>query len=113
MVVCEILFGGIHPFGLTVLLPCLIDFHFVEHLFCLIDNGESELVFGNCMVQWVLMVDPLSYFLFQPVLHDWYYKGHGILLLYSKLMRKQIPRSEHTLFVNFEILWLWWSLLRD
>ena len=25
------------------------------------------------------MVDPLSYFLFQPVLHDWCNKDHGLL----------------------------------
>ena len=24
------------------------------------------------------MVDPLSYFPFQPVLHDWYNKGRGV-----------------------------------
>ena len=24
------------------------------------------------------MVDPLSYFSFQPVLHDWFKKGHGM-----------------------------------
>ena len=24
------------------------------------------------------MVDPLSYFLFQPVFHDWCNKGHGM-----------------------------------
>ena len=35
------------------------------------------------MVRWVVGsilhgVDPLSYFSFQPVLHDWYNKGHGM-----------------------------------
>ena len=35
------------------------------------------------MVRWVVGsilhgVDPLSYFLFQPVLHDWCNKGHGM-----------------------------------
>ena len=35
------------------------------------------------MVQWVVGsilhgVDPLSFFLFQPVLHDWCNKGHGM-----------------------------------
>ena len=24
------------------------------------------------------MVNPLNYILFQPVLHDWYSKGHGM-----------------------------------
>ena len=27
------------------------------------------------------MVGPLSYFLFQPVLHDWYNKGRGMCCL--------------------------------
>ena len=35
------------------------------------------------MVRWVIgsilrEVDPLSYFSFQPVLHDWCNKGHGM-----------------------------------
>ena len=35
------------------------------------------------MVLWVIrlipyMVDPLSYFLFQPVLHDWNKRGHDM-----------------------------------
>ena len=35
------------------------------------------------MVQWVVRsiphgVDPLSYFSFQPVLHDWHNKGSGM-----------------------------------
>ena len=35
------------------------------------------------MVRWVVGsilhgVDPLSYFLFQPVLHDWFNKGRGM-----------------------------------
>ena len=35
------------------------------------------------MVRWVVGsilhgVDPLTYFSFQPVLHDWYNKGHGM-----------------------------------
>ena len=35
------------------------------------------------MARWVVGsilhgVDPLSYFSFQPVLHDWYNKGHGM-----------------------------------
>ena len=36
---------------------------------CSCCDGSSDLSF---------MVDPLSYFLFQPVLHDWYNKGCGM-----------------------------------
>ena len=30
------------------------------------------------MSDWSLMVDPLSYLLLQPVLHNWCNKGHGM-----------------------------------
>ena len=30
------------------------------------------------MVRWIVVVDPLSYFSFQPVLHDWCNKGRGV-----------------------------------
>ena len=45
--------------------------------------GRSSEVERLLMVQWVIGlilhgVDPLSYFLFQPVLHDWCNKGHGM-----------------------------------
>ena len=45
--------------------------------------GRSSEVERSLMVQWVVGsilhgVDPLSYFSFQPVLHDWCNKGHGM-----------------------------------
>ena len=45
--------------------------------------GCSSEVERLLMVRWVVGsilhgVDPLSYFSFQPVLHDWCYKGHGM-----------------------------------
>ena len=45
--------------------------------------GRSSEVKRSLMVQWVVgsilhWVDPLSYFLFQPVLHDWCNKGRGM-----------------------------------
>ena len=45
--------------------------------------GRSSEVERSLMVRWVVGsildgVDPLSYFLFQPVLHDWCNKGCGM-----------------------------------
>ena len=45
--------------------------------------GRSSEVERSLMVRWVVgsilhRVDPLSYFSFQPVLHDWCNKGRGI-----------------------------------
>ena len=45
--------------------------------------GRSSEVERSLMVRWVIGsilhgVDPLSYFLFQPVLHDWCNKGCGM-----------------------------------
>ena len=45
--------------------------------------GRSSEVGGSLMVRWVVGsilhgVDPLSYFSFQPVLHDWCNKGRGM-----------------------------------
>ena len=44
---------------------------------------KANMVERLLMVRWVigsifLRVDPLSYFLFQPVLHDWCNKGRGM-----------------------------------
>ena len=45
--------------------------------------GRSSEVERSLMVRWVVGsilhgVDPLSYFSFQPVLHDWCNKGRGM-----------------------------------
>ena len=45
--------------------------------------GRSSEVERSLMVRWVVGsilqgVEPLSYFSFQPVLHDWYNKGRGM-----------------------------------
>ena len=45
--------------------------------------GRSSEVERSLMVRWVVGsiihgVDPLTYFSFQPVLHDWYNKGRGM-----------------------------------
>ena len=44
----------------------------------LVGAGRSSEVERSLMVRWVVGVDPLSYFSFQPVLHDWYNKGRGM-----------------------------------
>ena len=46
-------------------------------------SGRSSEVERSLMVRWVVGsilhgVDPLSYFSFQPVLHDWCNKGRGM-----------------------------------
>ena len=53
-------------------------------LFSVLDERDSSEVEHSLMVQWVVgsilhRVDPLSYFSFQPVLHDWCNKGRGML----------------------------------
>ena len=52
-------------------------------VFMLIGAGRSSEVERSLMVRWVVGsilhgVDPLSYFSFQPVLHDWCNKGCGM-----------------------------------
>ena len=56
-------------------------------LFCIIQcfggAGRSSEVERSLMVRWIVGsilhgVDPLSYFLFQPVHHDWCNKGCGM-----------------------------------
>ena len=48
------------------------------------------------MVRWVVGsiihgVDPLSYFSFQPVLHDWCNKGHGMCYLVCGMVHIKEP----------------------
>ena len=50
---------------------------------CHFGSGRSSEVERSLMVRWVVGsilhgVDPLSYFSFQPVLHDWCNKGRGM-----------------------------------
>ena len=50
---------------------------------CHVGAGRSSEVERSLMVRWVVGsilhgVDPLSYFSFQPVLHDWCNKGRGM-----------------------------------
>ena len=45
--------------------------------------------FKNHVAPWQecsLIVDPLGYFSFQPVLHDWYNKGHDMCYPVSGMM---------------------------
>ena len=52
-------------------------------IFFQVRAGRSSEVERSLMVRWVVRsilngVDPLSYFSFQPVLHDWCNKGRGM-----------------------------------
>ena len=61
-----------------------IDSSIYIHNHChIFGAGRSSEVERSLMVQWVVGsilhgVDPLSYFSFQPVLHDWCNKGRGM-----------------------------------
>ena len=62
----------------------LITYHTISRLYQWASGaGRSSEVERSLMVRWVVgsilhEVDPLSYFSFQPVLHDWYTKGRGM-----------------------------------
>ena len=56
---------------------------FKEQTLFVLGAGRSSEVERSLMVRWVVGsilhgVDPLSYFSFQPVLHDWCNKGRGM-----------------------------------
>ena len=58
-------------------------FHKRENVFDMAGAGRSSEVERSLMVRWVVRsilhgVDPLSYFSFQPVPHDWCNKGRGM-----------------------------------
>ena len=61
-------------------------FHTLNFISVIVNNigaGRSSEVEHSLMVRWVVGsilhgVDPLSYFSFHPVLHDWCNKGHGM-----------------------------------
>ena len=58
--------------------------------------GRSSEVERSLMVRWVVGsilhgVDPLSYFSFQPVLHDWCNKGHGMCYLVCGMVHIKEP----------------------
>ena len=62
----------------------LNDRYFLLFRICILSGaGRSSEVERSLMVRWVVGsilhgVDPLSYFSFQPVLHDWCNKGRGM-----------------------------------
>ena len=66
-----------------------------------------------------LMVDPLSYFSFQPVLHDWCNKGRGVCypvygMVHIKepllLIVKSSPRGGSGFSLSlFEWTFIWWD----
>ena len=58
--------------------------------------GRSSEVESSLMVRWVVgsivhWVDPLSYFSFQPVLHDWCNKGRGMCYLVCGMVHIKEP----------------------
>ena len=64
---------------------CKYDFimYLYSYIYSYIGAGRSSEVERSLMVLWVVGsilhgVDPLSYFSFQPVLHDWCNKGCGM-----------------------------------
>ena len=67
----------------TVLLTMFLGVHHSFFLLVYRGAGRSSEVERSLMVRWLVGsilhgVDPLSYFSFQPVLHDWYNKGLGM-----------------------------------
>ena len=58
--------------------------------------GRSSEVERSLMVRWVVGsiihgVDPLSYFSFQPVLHDWCNKGRGMCYPVCRMVHIKEP----------------------
>ena len=70
--------------------------------------GRSSEVERSLMVRWVVGsilhgVDPLSYFSFQPVLHDWCNKGRGMCypcLCQDASQREILQRKEGNVLFN-------------
>ena len=63
---------------------------------CELGAGRSSEVERSLMVRWVVGsilhgVDPLSYFSFQPVLHDWCNKGRGMCYPVCGMMHIKEP----------------------
>ena len=59
-------------------------------------SGRSSVVEHSLMVRWVVGsilhgVDPLSYFSFQPVLHDWCNKGRGMCYPVCRMVHIKEP----------------------
>ena len=77
-------FERVHLFDFSSLYFSSSSFNFSLYFFVLfLGAGRSSEVEHLLMVRWVVGsilhgVDPLSYFSFQPVLHDWCNKGRGM-----------------------------------
>ena len=80
-----------------------IDFrHHRTALSCILSHpfssGSEMLLRGKSIRSWCdgssdrsFMVDPLSYFSFQPVLHDWCNKGRGVCYPVYGIMHIKVP----------------------
>ena len=80
--VCVCVRTCMHCFFMMYILHCSNIYVAVYSVF-ISGAGRSSEVERSLMVRWVVGsilhgVDPLSYFSFQPVLHDWYNKGRGM-----------------------------------
>ena len=69
-------------FGVTIRINCK-KCHKITFINCSFEERDVAEVERSLMVRWVVGsilhgVDPLSYFSFQPVLHDWCNKGRGM-----------------------------------
>ena len=85
---------------------------FLRHVDTVLQGaGRSSEVERSLMVRWVVGsilhgVDPLSYFSFQPVLHDWYNKGRGMCypvcgMVHIKEPLLLIDKSSHVAAAGF------------
>ena len=81
---CNKGYGMYDPVSGTVTIPCSFISRYMNYslliLYYMSGAGRSSEVERSLMVRWVVGsilhgVDPLSYFSFQPLLHDWCNKG--------------------------------------
>ena len=82
VVFCCVFVWAFYLFIIIIIIFFLLFFFFI-FFFLLGGAGRSSEVERSLMVRWVVGsilhgVDPLSYFSFQPVLHDWCIKSRGM-----------------------------------
>ena len=75
---------------------CVYIYIYIYRSLALSRAGRSSEVERSLMVRWVAGsilhgVDPLSYFMFQPVLHDWCNKGRGMCYAVSGMVHIKEP----------------------
>ena len=80
----------------VVTLPCTVWRRVLSCVVIPLGAGRSSEVERSLMVRWVVGsilhgVDPLSYFSFQPLLHDWCNKGRGMCYLVCGMVHIKEP----------------------